>query len=444
MSLSKRSVAKRNRTLKGRIFGEDGEARDGANTSRTFLAASLYVDNDGPVEMERVSYVDNHHSSARASGSGNGATDYNRNPASFRETSIDQPQIGLNFNCALTNVDDTSHHFEVDFDILMHGELPAELRDTSPNAPDRFVAVGESDELREKIFMPEAYIWNVDEESNNGVNVYINRRRGLVLYQQNYIAVWRQGLDLRRFPFDRHMLHMPVSFQNCQVHEWTIDLSDCTDVPFTFQASFQCYTSLGNWKLYDAEQRFEPDRRDLCLILLRVERLSKFYTVNIAMFMFLIALSAGSVVALPPDAFTDRQSITLTLMLTAVAFKYIVTQQLPPVSYTTYMDRYILASFLLIVVVLVENLILVLLGETQAGVLSEEQQKTWDRSFIGIVTGLWLVLHGAYMFIPEQKLRLDWTEIEERRPKTIQRRRAIVTQWKRLSTAKSQMEGIIQ
>jgi hypothetical protein len=48
-------------------------------------------------------------------------------------------------------------------------------------------------------------------------------------------------------------------------------------------------------------------------------------------------------------------SVNLTLVLTAVAFKFVVSQNLPNISYLTLLDKYVLTSFVMLFIVVVEN-----------------------------------------------------------------------------------------
>lgn len=346
-------------------------------------------------------------------------------------------KVGLNFLCALTAVDELSHHFRVDLDLLMHANLAAEY--TDPNGEDIFISVGKDDSLRSKILVPEAYVWNVDEESDNGVNIYVNYKRGIILYQQNFICLWRQPLDLHRFPFDRHLLHMPISFQNCTAEPWSLDLYSLKDIPFSFQADFQAYTSLGHWRMIEPVIRFEYSRGDVVLILLRIERLASYYMYNIGVFAFFISLSALSVAGLNPEDFSDRQNTALTLMLTIVAFKFILAQQLPPVSYLTLLDMYIMICFLVIIVVLLENVVLVMLiGYSDGDVLSRI-----DMIFNVLLASFWIVGHAILLFAPNEWFRHPWKDIEDRREIVIQRKKAISGPWRR-SAIRSTMADIIQ
>ena len=57
------------------------------------------------------------------------------------------------------------------------------------------------------------------------------------------------------------------------------------------------------------------------------------------------------------DEIADRLSVTVTLMLAAVAFMFIVSTMLPKVSYLTIMDYYILVGFGLLMLMIAENAI---------------------------------------------------------------------------------------
>ena len=71
-----------------------------------------------------------------------------------------------------------------------------------------------------------------------------------------------------------------------------------------------------------------------------VQRGSRYYLYNIVLteiFLVLLSLTAKVV---PVEEFADRMSISLTLLLTSVAFKFVVAEKLPNLSYQTYLDQF--------------------------------------------------------------------------------------------------------
>ena len=78
-----------------------------------------------------------------------------------------------------------------------------------------------------------------------------------------------------------------------------------------------------------------------------VKRQPRFYELNVI--IMLCMLTTISFVTFFMDARDDLSSnieITLTLILTAVAFRFSISGKLPTVSYMTVLDKYIMASFL--------------------------------------------------------------------------------------------------
>jgi len=77
-------------------------------------------------------------------------------------------------------------------------------------------------------------------------------------------------------------------------------------------------------------------------VRLRVTRKSGYYVTNIVGMMVLLNVMILTGFGIMMNAVADRLSVTMTMMLTAVAFKFIVGDQMPKVSYNTYLDVYLL------------------------------------------------------------------------------------------------------
>ncbi len=76
------------------------------------------------------------------------------------------------------------------------------------------------------------------------------------------------------------------------------------------------------------------------LIRIFVERRSEYYISNVVFILFLLVLCSFSSVATPPGDFSTRISVSLTVLLAATAYKFVIAGMLPPVSYLTYLDMY--------------------------------------------------------------------------------------------------------
>jgi hypothetical protein len=96
-----------------------------------------------------------------------------------------------------------------------------------------------------------------------------------------------------------------------------------------------------------------------CLnISLLATRRPEFYLWNIEVPMFVLTSLIGLTWAIAPEEVGDRISVSLTLVLTAVAYKLTVAQSIPQVAYLTLLDKYVSLCFIFMVVATVENALL--------------------------------------------------------------------------------------
>jgi len=79
-----------------------------------------------------------------------------------------------------------------------------------------------------------------------------------------------------------------------------------------------------------------------------------YYSWNVFLPTLLLTAMAISTFAVPATDVADRLSVILTLVLTAVAFKFVVSQSLPNIPYNTFLDWYVLISFLLLMLIVID------------------------------------------------------------------------------------------
>ena len=144
----------------------------------------------------------------------------------------------------------------------------------------------------------------------------------------NWIATCRTELRLHRFPFDRQHLKARVELQNCVGRPWAIEEDE--DQPDSFEDTpnegvFVYNTLADTWRFDHAAckiENFGGTSEITCHVF--VERKPAFFLWNVVVVMFPIVATAASAVAVPGHAMADRMSISLTLLLTAVAFKFVL------------------------------------------------------------------------------------------------------------------------
>ena len=91
-------------------------------------------------------------------------------------------------------------------------------------------------------------------------------------------------------------------------------------------------------------------------VSVRVFREPDFYFYNIALWMGLFSLLAiGTGVAVQHTEVADRIAVSLTLVLTAAAYKFVILSMVPRVSYLTLIDLYVNEQAIILALVTVEN-----------------------------------------------------------------------------------------
>jgi len=92
-------------------------------------------------------------------------------------------------------------------------------------------------------------------------------------------------------------------------------------------------------------------RYNSIFLIQNVSRHPEFYVLNLYLPTLLISSSGFIAFVFAVEDFNGRASVLMTLLLTVVAFKQVITQNLPRLPYVTYMDRYALVSLALIVLI---------------------------------------------------------------------------------------------
>ena len=83
-------------------------------------------------------------------------------------------------------------------------------------------------------------------------------------------------------------------------------------------------------------------------IRLTVRRIPTYYIVNVAAPMSLLAITSLLMFKLPAPDVNDRMALSLTLLLTAVAYKLVTAGMTPEIGYLTFLDQFVLGCCLLI------------------------------------------------------------------------------------------------
>ncbi|XP_013085243.1 cys-loop ligand-gated ion channel-like isoform X3 [Biomphalaria glabrata] len=162
-------------------------------------------------------------------------------------------------------------------------------------------------------------------------------------------GTFMENLELDDFPFDVQDLTVTVASE----FPYT-DVEVVEDLENHHMVNKQSFVDEQEWHLYSHTEciqreltidQFDPSvRRSAVSVKCRAARRPGYFVWNIFMITFLICTLSFATFSVDKWLPQNRLQLSFTLVLTAVAFKSVVNQSLPRISYLTYMDKYLLAS----------------------------------------------------------------------------------------------------
>ncbi|KAL3311863.1 hypothetical protein Ciccas_009553 [Cichlidogyrus casuarinus] len=222
---------------------------------------------------------------------------------------------------------------------------------------------------------PKLYIENTVGEAREQVYQMITFNEfghAFLVEKRRVSGIFLENLELDHFPFDVQDLTITVA-SNLSTAE--IRLVNDPDEPHRInKQSFVAEQSLKDeqeWYLYkhiETEQHeltheyAEPGSfRPALSVKCRAARRPAYFIWNIFLVTFLICSLSLVTFAVDQNQPQSRLQLTFTLVLTLVAFKFVVNQCLPKISYLTYLDKYVISSlFILTIVCLWHGLVAVI------------------------------------------------------------------------------------
>jgi hypothetical protein len=149
----------------------------------------------------------------------------------------------------------------------------------------------------------------------------------------------------------------------------------------------------------------KEDKRDISFIEIRFpfRRFAGYYLKNIISLLFILSVISWAQYIVPPYILNDRLQISITLFLAQVAFNFVVVEQLPKISYGTYLSVYFIMCYALLGVGAVVNVISFLVNRYSCE-LGDQQVAcptalTIDLAFLGLVAAIHIIVTIVYIIM---------------------------------------------
>jgi hypothetical protein len=237
-------------------------------------------------------------------------------------------------------------------------------------------------------FLPDEYLLlNGQSMEFKPEDMEFSVEKGVLKGFMGYEATCGEQLNMQRFPFDRQILSLPF-----QAWGKVADDVDASGLRFEY-LPHSWYALVGgltsNWRTLPPKIRsVRPSNGDQPRIELQIfiERRPSFFLYNVVLPLAIICGLVLTNFALPIEELGGRLQGVLTLLLTAIAFKFVVTSYIPKLPYLTLLDKYILCSYLLIFFAAVENALVYIWR-------NYEGAQTADHVFILCYGSLWFLIN---------------------------------------------------
>ena len=210
---------------------------------------------------------------------------------------------------------------------------------------------------------------------------------GTVVYRQRYYGQFSSALDLHDFPLDHHRFSLQVVIPGygpdeiefvpntegfgegrspeMTVPDWSIDQFEMRTAPFSVIP--------GGREIAGLEGAFEA-RRHLGFYVGKA-----FVSVAIIVFMSWVVFWLG------PEHVGPRLSVSVTSMLTLIAYRFLLGQSLPPVSYLTRLDYFLLGTTILVFVALIQVALTSAMSERRAESINRISKLIFPVAFLLLI-----------------------------------------------------------
>ncbi len=179
---------------------------------------------------------------------------------------------------------------------------------------------------------------------------------GTATFRQRFFGEFSARLDLHHFPMDRHTLGFHLVVPGYDRDE--VALVAPTDGPGAIRSPS---LSIVDWDIGDLVSRIEdlqviPGGRSISGFAgeFTARRFLGFYLSKAILSVAIIVLMSWIVFWIAPKNIAPRMSVSVTAMLTLIAYRFLLGQMLPPLSYLTRMDHFLLGSTCLVFAAIVE------------------------------------------------------------------------------------------
>ncbi len=238
---------------------------------------------------------------------------------------------------------------------------------------------------------------------------------GTVIYRQRFYGQFASPLNLRDFPLDRHRFALQVVIPGylpaeIEMAPSTVGFKDIQSPTMTVPD-----WSIGSFLMRQNPYSIVPGGREIPGVegFFEARRHLGFYVGKAFISVAIIVFMSWVVFWLSAENIGPRLSVAVTSMLTLIAYRFLLGQSLPPVSYLTRLDYFLLGATIMVFVALIQVALTSSMTEERAAGFNRFSRWAFPLAFVllsrslvrnGLITSTQTRLFPSFpMFAAQQK-----------------------------------------
>ena len=245
----------------------------------------------------------------------------------------------------IDNIDGANQSFTANFLISMQWEDPRLANTTTTSRKMNL----------DDIWTPGLQIVNQQKLFKTFADTAEVTPEGTVIYRQRYWGNLSYPMNLRNFPFDEHSLQIKIVAAGYSSEDVKFIIADDR----TGMGDILTVTDweITGWDTFTDSFVIGPGMPVLSGVAFEFEanRLVAFYLIKVLLPLAMIVFMSLIILFIDPVHVGPKFSIAITAILTLIAYRFLLGNLLPKISYLTRMDYFLFGSTFLVFAVLVET-----------------------------------------------------------------------------------------